>query len=366
MRNNFSLLITISLIALNSFAAQNEWNLKQKGLVWGSLYGDAFGGPYEFQNIKNHYLIKRDKPLNKAQWRELADSVKLVDYKIKKSPYGPWTDMAPKGSITDDSRHKIIFWKSLNNKAPNSKSIAKSYMTHFKINSQYKDWLSQYYRAACFEFDNDHKDALPLQRLWAGMPTQAGQMIYPLNALFYVGNPKKAYLETYKLNKFDNGEAQDFTSAVVAGLAFALSEKSDWSKTSKVIESTDPLGYSKIPFVHRKLSLSIKLADKLVKLANNNPKKLFSMLEENLDAKTWWEADVAFTVSYAFLQMTKDEPLAALALAREFGHDVDSYAQLIGAYLGAIHTQRIFNSKEISIIKDNIQKNYGDVFLEFE
>ena len=366
MRNNFLLLIIINLIALSTFAAHNQWSLKQKGLVWGSLYGDAFGGPYEFQAVDNHYLIKKDKKLTAAQWKELADSVKLVDYKIKKSPYGPWTDMAPKGTITDDSRHKIIFWKSLNNKAPNSKSIAKSYMQHFKMNSQYKEWLSQYYRAACFEFNNDHKDALPVQRLWAGMPTQAGQMIYPLNALFYVGNPNKAYRQTYKINKFDNGEAQDFTSALVAGLAYALGQKSDWPKTAKVIENTDPLEYSKIPFVQRKLSVSIKLANKLVRLAQGNPKKLFSMLEENLNAKTWWEADVAFTISYAFLQMTKHEPLAALALTREFGHDVDSYAQLIGAYLGAIHTEKIFNSKEISIIKDNIQKNYGDVFLEFE
>ena len=86
MRNNFLLLIIINLIALSTFAAHNQWSLKQKGLVWGSLYGDAFGGPYEFQAVDNHYLIKKDKKLTAAQWKELADSVKLVDYKIKKSP----------------------------------------------------------------------------------------------------------------------------------------------------------------------------------------------------------------------------------------------------------------------------------------
>lgn len=360
-------LFYILAIILN-FAHSNDinWSEKSKGVVWGSLYGDAFGGPYEFLKVIEHPLIKKNKKLNSAEWIELANSVKLINYQMKASPYGAWQDYALAGSITDDSRHKIIFWDSLINNETDKRKLASSYVKYSKKSKNYKEWLGEYVKSAYFNIDPNHGNALPTARLWGGMPTQAGQMIYILNSLFFINSPNKAYKNTYSNNIFDNGEALDFTSTVVAGLSHALSDESSWESTKEILKSTDPYDYAKIPFVKRKVSTCINLAEKLIRLSDGNPKKLFLMLEENIKAKTWWEADAAFTISYAFLEMAKDYPLAALALTREFGHDTDSYAQVIGAFLGAIYGESLFNQKEVNLIKTHIQKDYGSIFKEFE
>lgn len=361
-----SLIYIFLTFAFSVYSNDTHWNEKAKGLVWGSLYGDAFGGPFEFLKVQEHPLIKKNIKLNNSQWSQLAKSVRLVDYKMKASPYGAWEDFASAGTITDDSRHKIIFWSSLKNKKRNKFSLSNSYVSYFKKNKNYQEWLGEYVKSAYFNLDKNHPHALPPARLWGGIPTQAGQMIYLMNSLFYIDNPKEAYKSTYYLNIFDNGEALDFTSAVVAGLSHALSFNANWDTTKDVMRNTDPYHYSKVPFVKRKVTECIDLAHKLVELADGNPKKLFSMLKQNIKAKTWWEADTAFIISYAFLEMTKDYPLAALALTREFGHDTDSYAQLIGAFLGALYGESLFNTKEISLIKFHIQTNYDSIFKEFE
>lgn len=362
-------LLFLFLLISNSLLAEkisNPWDDKSKGLVWGSLYGDAFGGPYEFLKVKPHRLIKRNKRFSKNDWRELEKSVELVDYKMKASPYGAWVDYAPAGTITDDSRHKLIFWSSFENRKTSRALIAKSYIEFFNKSKDFKSWLNEYVKSAYYFVSPQHSLALPKERLWGGMPTQAGQMIYLMNALNFKGLAKDAYINTYENNIFDNGEAMDYTSAVVSALAHALSDNASWESTKKSLKSIDPYLYSKVPFVERKVLKSIELAEKLVKLSRGNPQKLFLMLEENLSAVTWWEADTAFTISYAFLEMTKDFPLAGLALAREFGHDTDSYAQLIGAFIGAIYGEIIFDKVEVSKVKKHVFDTYGPIFKDFE
>lgn len=363
----FKILLFSLVFMTQLYASKGRiWDDKSKGLVWGSLYGDAFGGPYEFLDVKPHPLITKNRALSNREWRELAKSVRLIDYKMKKSAYGAWIDYAPAGSITDDSRHKVIFWDSLINDKTNKELIAKSYIKYFKKSKAYSEWLGEYVRSAYFFISPSHRLALPKERLWGGIATQAGQMIYLMNALNFKGQPSKAYIDTYKMNIFDNGEALDFTSSVVAGLSHSLLDRSTWESTKISLKNIDPYMYSKVPFLKRKVLSSIKLAEKLVRLARGNPKKLFIMLEENLNAKTWWEADTSFTISYAFLEMAKDYPLASLALVRDFGHDTDSYAQVIGAFLGAIYGESLFKQKEINLIKSHIQNTHGDIFKEFE
>jgi ADP-ribosylglycohydrolase len=171
--------LVLFLFAFDSTQANVVQNEKTRGLLWGSLYGDAFGGPYEFQKVKYHKLISKNKVLSSKDWKVLAQSINLVDYKIPSSSYGPWRSNAPKGTITDDSRHKIILWNSYLTFGQVSKiGLAKSYIHFYLKSKNYKAWLAEYVRAAYFVADSGHKLALPLERLWGGMATQAGQMIF--------------------------------------------------------------------------------------------------------------------------------------------------------------------------------------------
>lgn len=340
---------------------------KKNGLIWGSIYGDAFGGPYEFQIPKLHPLIKKNRALTRAEWKRLSKSVKLVPYKLKKSPYGIWQDNAPVGTITDDTRHKVLYWlsKSKTTGTVTKKSLAKTYTLYSeKDEGMYKQWLSEYSKSAWYVLNPNHPNAYPLERLWGGISTQAGQMIFLLTPLENPGNSKDTYINTYKLNFFDQGPAKDFTSSLVGALSYALKESSTWEGFKKSIIKNDPYDYAKIPYVKREVNQCLKMAIEIVDRAKGNPQSLYKMLEEKLNAKTWWEAHVSFTVSIAFLEMAYryNEPMSAFALARSFGHDTDSYAQVIGAVIGSLEGVEAFDSNEIGIIKQRVQDSFGDIF----
>jgi hypothetical protein len=347
------------------FSVYSSENSKRDGLIWGSFYGDAFGGPFEFQKPIIHPLIKKDRALKLKEWETLSKSVKLVPYRIKKSAYGPWTDNAPIGTITDDSRHKILYWLSRTNGKITKNSLARTYTTYsLKTEGLYKEWLAEYSKSAWFIQDPSHSKAYPLERLWGGLPTQAGQMIFLLNALDYPSNAKKAYTETYRLNFFDQGVAKDYTSALVGAMAYALGNNSTWSGFKKTLKENDPYHYAKIPYLTRSVNDSLKLAIEIVDNSKGITLNVFKMLEEKLNAKTWWEAHTSFITSLAFLELAyrNNNPMAAFALVRSFGHDTDSYAQLIGAIIGSIHGIEYFNTNEIDIIKEGVSNSFGDVF----
>ena len=349
------------LISVSDLQAQPS---KENGLLWGSIYGDSFGGPYEFKKVSYHPLIHLDKKLNSNQWQTLAKSVRLIDYPMKASPYGAWTDYAPAGTITDDSRHKIIYWNARVNNRVSRRSLAKSYtLFHKKKTGMYSTWLDQYVRSAWYVLDKNNPLSMPLERLWGGVPTQAGQMIFLLEALSFPNDPIKAYKYTYKINYIDQGVAKDYTSSVVAGLSYALAQSATWNGFKLAMINTDPYQYSKIPYVKREISQCILMAQDFVKMSKGVPKSLYKILEENLQAKTWWEAKTSFVASLAFLEMAyqNDNPMAALALVKDFGHDTDSYAQIVGAVIGALEGIDKFNPNEIKLIQDKIKVEFGDV-----
>lgn len=342
------------------------FNQKEKGLIWGSIYGDAFGGPYEFQKISPHPLIKLNRKLSKKEWTALAKTVKLTAYKIKPHPYGIWRSNAPKGSITDDTRHKIILWDSykINNKNLTAKLLANNYIRYYQKGGMYQKWLKEISHASYFLINPKHKDALPLERMYGGIPTLLGQLIFLPISILYSGKPTDAYLKTYELNYFDMGYAKDITSSIVASLSEALKEQGNWKQVKNSFFLIDPYQFKKSEYVKRILEEKVQLALDLVKKSKGIPLKLFKLLEEHLSAKTWWEAEVSLVVAISFLELAKAKPLAALALCREFGHDVDSYAQLVGAYLGALYGESIFDSQDLADVKKTVKAEFPKILQE--
>ena len=54
-----------------------------------------------------------------------------------------------------------------------------------------------------------------------------------------------------------------------------------------------------------------------------------------------------------------NDPLAALELSIEWGHDTDSYAQLLGAFIGAVHGASLFDPEMRETITSRLKLDYG-------
>jgi ADP-ribosylglycohydrolase len=82
-------------------------------------------------------------------------------------------------------------------------------------------------------------------------------------------------------------------------------------------------------------------------------------MESELQTRTWWEAWVPVAVVWACAGIVEYEPLAALQLMMEFGHDTDSYAQVMGAFMGALHGKDVFPAAMRETVNRRMREQFG-------
>lgn len=366
----FSISCLIAVFEVSSSFAEDS-NLTQtqkiEGMLMGSFIGDAAGGPPEFQAPKRSRWTTQGKPLTKEAIKELASLYKMEAYGREAAPYGQWIDFAPAGTITDDSRHKILFIQSVG-KAKNSQqtAFAESMVHWYESESMpfarlRKEALREYVKAAYWVLGDQNKGK-PLQHLWGGIPTQAGQMYLLPVAGLHPGHPLEAYKETYEINFVDVGIAKDINAALVAGLAEALNPNADWHSVRKAMVEIDPHEYGNVPWVERRFTYWLNKAKSLAKQSGGDPKKLFTLLEDNLETRQWWEAWVPHTVFFSIAEITNYDPLATLQVINEFGYDTDSYSQLGGAFFGALHGSNIFPKEMRDLVKLRLKEQLNVEF----
>ena len=236
----------------------SEPNFSQKveGLLLGSLFGDALGGPVEFQPPERSALVHSGRRLGRAEIAWLADQVKLQSYPISAAPYGPWEDYGPAGTTTDDSRMKAIFFQALAAEDTLSASaLARSILSYgasfvgrkAELN---REWLKEFRYTARWQLGLP--DRLPPDRMWGGKPSMAGQMALLLLAAIKPYDLEWTYLTAWEMDFFDTGMAKDFQAAIVTGLAAALQEGADWASVEAGMRETDPYGYGRAEFTQRK------------------------------------------------------------------------------------------------------------------
>lgn len=353
---------------------------KTLGLLLGSAIGDALGGPIEFQEsddvaplVLNCRGWDDKRKLTQKDVEQFADSLELGAYgklRPKPEPYGQWQPKAAAGTITDDTRHKMVLLNALNladqeERFPISQSdLAEAYLTFSEeapiaSRPEYQELseesLREYRKSANWIAGNhDLEIAAPPQRIWAGIPTCCGQMtLLPLAAIF-PGQPGKAYQASYSLGFFDTGAAKDINSAIVAGLSVALQQipptgpptsRQVWNSIAAAMNSTDPYRYAEIPFVVRPTTHWLEFAKNAVRRADRKPKVLYEILEREGQVKYYWESHFILSLVFAAIEFCDYDPLAAMALILDFGHDTDSGAQLLGAFLGAIYGPVLFPQK---------------------
>jgi ADP-ribosylglycohydrolase len=391
----YCIIALLFLFCCNAFAQQQTFmRNKIKGLITGTLLGDALGGPIEFQghpeiqaspNPPKLWLDTNDI-IDDAALKAAADRMYFREYKYilpEVQSYGSWSENAASGTVTDDSRHKIILMQMLRNALQKNQwpltykhsaqayldwSTSKTIKTHAGYDTLCPQWLDESYKAINWLMGSrEIGKAYPVERIWNALPTCYGQMALTPMAALYPGEPEKAYLAAYNIAWFDNGFAKDMVAASVAGISVGLtldptkmSNEQLWTKVIDAMKKTDPYDYLKVPWCERQVQRWLNVADIYVKEANNSPAKLFTLLDKEFMYTTKWEAQVPFLVVFSILKICKYDPLAAMELCIEWGNDHDTYPQFLGAFVGAIYGPEIFKADMRATVTKRFQLDYDE------
>ena len=349
-----------------------------RGLLIGGLLGDALGGPVEFKSgpdvdaaLPNTRSWPDDRRVSQTELEALAESIKLHGYEALRpdtAPYGPWIASAPAGTVTDDSRHKMVLMRALSHAAKtrnwplNQRDLAKQY-SDFRPNPKKKhdqqtdalneEGMREYVYAARWVLgERDLDRAKPIERIWSGISTCSGQMLLPPLSAVFPGRPNAAYRAAFDINFVDAPEARDFAAALVAGLAAVLDRQVDdwparkrWDLLLRTMRTTDPFEFAAVPFAGRPLHRWLDLAKKIATEAKGQPAELFRRLETDGKPVYWWDAHFTLVVPLAILHFCDFNPLASLQLCLDFRHDTDSYAQVAGCLVGAVEGADVFPNR---------------------
>ena len=359
-----------------------------RGLLLGSLIGDAAGGPVEFKSRaerKKWLPDARSWPdsqrLDDRRIEQLSEEFPLLSYKELRpqaASYGPWAAEAPAGTITDDSRLKIVLLDALSQLKGTKRSLSQRDLAQAFIDfgaskrvtnnagydKLYDDSFAEFNYAARWILGERNPDlAKPVSRLWGGIGTCSGQMCLPPLAAVYAGDPQQAYRAAYAIGFIDQGVGKDMNAALIAGLAAAIADNANhmsirWENTLRIIRDTDPFRYQDIRYVSRELNKWLDFAKNAARRADGKPKDLYAILETEGQPVYWWDAHFIIVCAFSLLHLCDFQPLAAMHLALDFGHDTDSVAQMIGGFAGAIHGTKLFPQAIRDTVASRLRAEY--------
>ena len=110
----------------------------------------------------------------------------------------------------------------------------------------------------------------------------------------------------------------------------------------------------------RPLKKWLDLANSIADRADGRPKRAYELLQAEGKPVYYWDAHFTLLVSMVMLKLTEYRPMAALGLALDFGHDTDSYTQLIGALIGAVCGPDVFAEKMQKMIERRLMMDFGE------
>ncbi|MEL7267459.1 MAG: ADP-ribosylglycohydrolase family protein, partial [Planctomycetota bacterium] len=372
-----------------------------RGMLIGALIGDALGGPIEFlsaDRVKSVMPGARtwsdDQVLDSERLAALAASLTMLDYRQLRpqvAAYGPWVSAAPAGTLTDDSRHKIVLMRAIRNwlnengghgkvgrpKIPEFRTndIARQILIFRPLENSdpepktaalLEEGMREYRYAA--EAQLGKSGGLPVQRLWNGRDNCSGQMMFPPLAAIFPGLPTRAYEATFRFDFIDTHAARDFAAALNAGLSEALSDErstaqdttSRWQTVLRAMRDIDPYRMADVPFAGRWVNKILDQSESIAKRSQGRPSAAYQLLETEGKPTFYWDAHYTMLVPLTMLHLCRFNPLAAMHLTLDFGHDTDSYAQVLGAMIGAVHGEEVFPRSMRRNVSKQLQSEYGE------
>ncbi len=195
--------------------------------------------------------------------------------------------------------------------------------------------------------------------MWAGVSTLLGQMVLSPMAALTPYDLDETYQHVWKANIFDHGSAKDINTALIVGLAKGLQKGSNWESVKTAMRLMDPYHFNEVPFTTRRLNTHLDSVETFVNDSEGVVAHLFERLEKRTETREWWNAWLPMQVVLATAAITNYDPLASMQLCIEFGHDTDSYAQLAGAYFGAIHGASIFPEEMKNTVRQRLIEDYN-------
>ncbi len=386
------LYVLVFIFCSNSCIGQFDYLSKTKGLLYGTLIGDALGGPIEFQMqedvIKTGFPIKiwtKNDSITEAELINAKNRIAFRGYSFLRpyvESYAQWKNFSLPGTVTDDSRNKMVLMHMLRTKIKKSNKVltesdmAQAYISwasrpFIKNDIGYDTlsalWLKEINYASNWVLKNKDTAKRPPERMWNALPTCWGQMTTTPLAAIYPEDTLSAYNLAYSISFFDNAFARDMNAALVAGLAKAysidpskMSNEDIWKSIISTMQNTDPYQYQKVPWSSRAINRWLALADTMATKSNGKPAILFEQLNQAFLYNEKWEAHVPIAVCFSILKMCKYDPLAALQMSIEWGWDTDTYPQLLGAFIGAIYGENIFKEEWKSLIKTRLKIDYDE------
>ncbi len=168
--------------------------------------------------------------------------------------------------------------------------------------------------------------------------------------LEFVSPPEKSYWTTTGERLTDEGLQE---------LARALQPDGSWENFEQAMRTVDPFSYNETLYVKRELVKWLDLSHEFVERSGGSVSRLFTILENELQAVYWWEAWVPVVIVMAVAEIADYHPLASMQIIMEFGHDTDSYAQVMGAILGAIHGKDVFPGSMRDAVNQQMKEQFG-------
>ena len=354
-------------LALKESYARPTLAERKRGLLTGTLLGDALGGPYEFKWPHGRTALTRDSsPLTAGPIAVLAKALHLKPYPAPAEAYGAWEDYAPAGTVTDDSRLKLIYASALDRRGRASAKRMSRAMLRYPgtvrpgYDSLAAAWLEQFVPSALTVFGKRRDPrAKPVDAIWAGVPTNLGQMAFLPAAVLHAGHPEAAYRAVWEADYFDQGMSRDLHAATVAALSHALVDTATWAGVWATATATDPYGLDDIPWARRRVTYWIDFARQAARRSGGVPARLFRILETETHAIQWWDAWIPLVVTVSLGELTDYDARAMLQLAIEFGYDTDSYCQLIGAFAGAMYGEEVWPEAWRAAVYEQLERQYG-------
>jgi len=338
---------------------------KAEGMLYGSFLGDAIGGPPEFQPTQSRPWTKPGVSLTDSLLAKMSNALSLNAYKRIAEPFGVWEDFAPAGSITDDSRWKIIYFDMIRYRFEESQNGFMQATKHFidGVKPSHRGLADRWYREYSYLYANQDsvygKVFLPGERIWGGVSTIMGQMAFLPLAIKSPYQKWQTYREAWELNPFDQGFSRDINSALVTGVAAAMEPGASWQRVENVMRSVDPYFYQNVPWVPRQVNLWLDSAHVFARRSDGSLQTLYSLLESRTQAKQWWDAWLPLVIVFSIAEITEYHPRAMMQAVVDFGHDTDSYLQVMGAILGALHGKTVFPEHWRRQLDEQLQDQYG-------
>ena len=105
---------------------------------------------------------------------------------------------------------------------------------------------------------------------------------------------------------------------------------------------------------------------------HQSPKLTFTLLENEMlkykddqNIITWWEPWIPTMVALTALYLANWQPYPSAKLVLAFGHDTDTYLQVLGGIVGALWGEAIFVKTDRLLIKKAFYQETGSRFSDF-